>query len=100
MRELFVYYHVDALHAARAMDVVSGWQRELRAAHAQLVARLLKRPGADAARNETWMETYAIARGASDFDEVLFAELAAGPASLAPLIDGDRHIEVFFACAS
>ena len=46
------------------------------------------------------METYAIAAGAPDFDEPLLAEMSAGPASLAPLIDGDRHIEVFVACAS
>jgi hypothetical protein len=100
VRELFIYYRVDARHAAQAMGMVSDWQHRLRAARPQLVGRLLKRPEADAESDQTWMETYAIAAGAPDFDEALLAELSAGPASLAPLIDGDRHIEVFFACAS
>ena len=94
MRELFVYYRVDARHAARAMHIVGGWQRDLRTAHAPLQARLLKRPADDAAANETWMETYA------HFGDALLAELSAGPAALSPLIDGERHVEVFIACAS
>ena len=49
---------------------------------------------------ETWMETYASADGAHDFEEVLLAELSSGPPALAPLIDGARHVEVFRACAS
>jgi hypothetical protein len=97
VRELFVYYHVDARHAAQAIDIVGDWQRELRAVRAHMVARLLKRPAANAESSETWMETYAITAGAPDFDEALLAELSAGPASLAPLIDGPRHAEVFVA---
>jgi hypothetical protein len=94
MRELFVYYRVDPRHAARAMDIVGGWQHDLRAAHAPLLARLLKRPADNAASSETWMETYA------NFGDALLAELSAGPAALPPLIDDERHVEVFIACAS
>ena len=100
MRELFVYYRVEARHAARAMGIVCDWQRELRATHAQLLARLLKRPPAAPMGAETWMETYASADGAHDFEEALLAELSSGPPALAPLIDGARHVEVFRACAS
>ena len=94
MRELFVYYRVDARHAVPAMDVLSGWQSRMRSTHAPLLARLLKRLADNAAGSETWMETYA------NFDEALLAELSAGPAALSPLIDGERHVEVFIACAS
>jgi hypothetical protein len=100
VRELFVYYRVDARHATQAMGIVSSWQRELRAAHAQLLVRLLKRPVADAESKETWMEAYAMASGAPDVADALLAELSAGPASLSRLIDGPRHAEVFIACAS
>ena len=100
MRELFVYYRVDARDAAQTRAIVLGWQRELRAAHAPLIARLLKRPVAGPAGDDTWMETYALAPGAADFDEALLAALSAGPAALAPLVMGPRRVEVFVACAS
>ncbi len=95
MRELFVYYRVrdNALPAAR--EAVLRMQRELRIAHPDLVARLLRRrdgsPGV-----ETWMETYALP-GARNVgvDASIERAIASASAALAPFIDGSRHVEAF-----
>ena len=101
MRELFIYYRVDSVDSARVPDIVRAWQRQKREANPHLVARLLRRPAAGDAPCETWLETYSIAPGTPhDFEAALIAELAEGARSLAPLIVGTRHVEVFVACAS
>jgi len=102
MRELFVYYRVDARHAARAMDIVGGWQLDLCTAHAPLQARLLKRPADDAAANETWMETYAMEPQIepAGVSAGLQADIEREAARHLTRIDGERHVEVFVACAS
>ena len=99
MRELYLYYRVAAPDAARAAEVVRGWQRALAAQHPALRARLLRRAEDEgAAGDATWMETYAAEP--AGLDDALLALLAAGPPALAPLLAGTRHAEAFVACAS
>jgi hypothetical protein len=100
MHELFVYYRVVAQHAAQALAIVTDWQRERCALHRGLSARLLKRPAESGAIEETWMETYADTLSPGGLGDALLAELAGGPSALADLVLGERHAEVFIACAS
>ena len=99
MRELFVYYRVRAADADAARAAVLGFQRRLRARHPELIARLLRRPGAIDGR-ETWMETYAAdaGRAPEGVDVALQAAIEAeATAALQQWLDGPRHTEVFIA---
>lgn len=100
MQELFIYYRVEAAHAAEAQARIRQWQRELRSAHTVLCdARLLMRPDARDGC-QTWMETCALSLPAGDAVAArLHALLAQGPADLPGRIDGQRHLEVFVPCA-
>jgi Domain of unknown function (DUF4936) len=100
MRELFVYYAVHAAAAAEAHDAVLAMQRELRAAHPGLIARLLTRPRADG--GATWMETYAFdAKHGSThgIDAQIESEIVHRANALSSFIDGPRHHELFDADA-
>lgn len=91
--ERFIYYRVAA-PAPALRDAVLAMQRDLRARHPQLQARLLCRSDG---QGETWMETYAQPGGV---DDALLAKIEALAAStLAPHRVGARHIETFTACA-
>ena len=97
-RELYVYYHVRSSAATNALAAVQRLQRDLRARHPGLIARLLRRP--DAADGvQTWMETYALdpARAAHGIDAALQADIEAHAGALQPLLGGPRHVEVFIA---
>jgi len=107
MRELFIYYriHLDHVDAARA--AVLAMQLALMEAHGQIRARVLIRPEAHD-RLQTWMETYSThptqsndcMQDPSGISPELQAEIESRAASLAPFIHGQRHVEVFHACAS
>lgn len=96
MRELFVYYRVQADDAEAALVLVRGLQARLMAQHAGLIARVLRRPE-EPGGLQTWMETYAIA--GVGIDPTLQAAIDTEALTLLPLLDGPRHTEVFVACA-
>lgn len=97
-RELFIYYRIASSEAAAARDIVLAYQARLRARHPGLTARLLHRPEEQLGR-QTWMEIYKH-EAAHGIGDALAAEIEREAQSLSPHIDGTRHIEVFFACAS
>ena len=95
MRELFVWYRVDARRAAAARAAVESMQRSLVASRPGLEARLLVR---DDAAVQTWMETYACRAGAPAGDGIdagAEAAIAAAAETLRGMIDGERHVEAF-----
>ena len=102
MRELFIYYRIEALRAAFALDAAQAMQTRLRNRYPTLAARLLRRPdepGAKPNDQQTWMEIYSF----PDWGGIspgLEAEIEAEAAVLAPFILGTRHIEAFVSCAS
>lgn len=100
MRELFIYYRVRIADAPVALAAVQQLQTELRARHQGLQARLLQRPEPDHDLL-TWMETYAIEPTARGITVEMQTDIEAhAKALLLPLIQGERHTEVFVACAS
>ena len=87
--DLYVYYKVQAAHAAGLQAAVVAMQSSLSAAHG-VGAQLKRRPEAPGGL-QTWMEVYP---GAGDaFLAALDA--AAAQAGLARWIAGPRHVEVF-----
>ena len=101
MRELYIYYRVDPVNAPAARAAVTEWQLQLCARHPTLTARLLRRPEMIDGR-ETWMETYSNdpLRDPAGVSAELQADIEAGAGAFSDLLDGPRHTEVFFACAS
>jgi hypothetical protein len=95
MRELYIYYRIREGAAEQAGAAVRMMQRELRAAHPGLVARLLTRGGASG--TATWMEAYALREAAASagVDARIEGAIAEGALALAPFIDGSRHVEAF-----
>lgn len=99
MRELYVYYRVAPQRAATLLPQVLSLQARLRAEHAGLVTRLLRRAELNHGA-ETWMETYS----SNAHDGVTPAlqaaiESAAAADAFCALLDGPRHSEVFIPCA-
>ncbi|HWH84623.1 MAG TPA: DUF4936 family protein [Burkholderiaceae bacterium] len=92
MRELFVYYRVREADAPAAARIAREFQARLRAQHPALLTRLLRRPQA-ADGFVTWMEVYAAAP--DGIDAALQAQIEIAAAALRPLLDGERHTEVF-----
>jgi Domain of unknown function (DUF4936) len=101
MPELFIYYRLDVADAPAAQAAVAVFQAGLRARYPWLRARLLRRPNAIDGR-ETWMETYAAdpALNSTGITPAVTAEIELAAAVLAPWLRGQRHTEVFLACAS
>jgi hypothetical protein len=94
MRELFVWYRIDAVAAARARAAVEAMHARLRAQHPGLVARLLVRAG-DGPAPETWMETYALPGASGGIDARLESGIEAEASAWAHLLAGPRHVEAF-----
>jgi hypothetical protein len=96
VRELFVWYRVDARRTGAAREAVESMQRSLAQAIPGLQARLLVRCGAD---EETWMEAYARvsspAIACAGIDAATETAIAAAALPLGGLIEGDRHVEAF-----
>ena len=99
MRELFVYYRVDAAVAAAARREVEAMQDRLRRAHPGLAARLLTRVG-DSSAPQTWMETYALPDSAAGVGADIEASIEAEAARWTHLVAGSRHIEAFVAAGN
>lgn len=98
MRELFIYYRATIENASVLHARVSGLQADLRTRHPGLQARLLRRPEA-ADGLHTWMETYAAPHHKNGISAALQGEIETAALTLAPLIEGTRHVESFNACA-
>ena len=96
MRELFVYYRVDAAQAGAARRAVLAMHDRLRRAHPGFVARLLTRSGDDSAP-QTWMETYALPGSVDGIDATLEATIEGAAAEWRDLVAGPRHVEAFIA---
>ena len=86
-RELSVWYRVAADRSDAVRVEVEAMQRALEAQCPGLRARLLVR--GDGSGPWTWMETY------TRVDDAMTARIASAAAPLLPLIDGERHVEVF-----
>lgn len=99
MRELFIYYRVRTEHRASLGGAVKGWHAQLMRRHPALKVRLLHR---DQAPLDTWMEIFSTdpQLAPHGIDAVLQATIEAEAAVLARWIEGERHVEVFVACAS
>ena len=96
MRELFIYYRIDAAFAAAARREVEAMHDRLRQAHPGLAARLLTRAG-DSPAQQTWMETYALRGAPAGVGADIEAGIEAEAARWAHLVAGPRHVEAFVA---
>jgi len=109
MRELFIYYRIHPQHAAQARSALASMQSRLCTLHPGLSARRLCREDALAAAEptnepdalQTWMEIYAVdpVQQPAGITPELQRSIEAHAAALRGLIEGDRHTEVFRACA-
>lgn len=88
--DLYVYYKVQAAHAAGLQGAVIAMQSALSAAHG--VAGQLKRRPEAADGVQTWMEVYPAVAGEAF---VAALQAAAAEAGLARWISGQRHVEMF-----
>lgn len=99
MRELFIYYRTSPFNAEALREKALDLQARLRTRHTGLEARLLLRPEAKDGLM-TWMETYALSNSPGGVTEALEREIEmVAKLVLGPLIEGQRHTEVFNACA-
>jgi hypothetical protein len=96
VRELYVWYRVDARNADALRAEVEALQRSLERRFAGLRARLLIRPDAEL---QTWMEIFTRPPRAPDdvggIDAATEAAIAAAAQALRPLLASDRHVEAF-----
>jgi hypothetical protein len=99
MRELFIYYRIQAAKVGLALETVNEFQARLRVRHPGLSARLLRRPD-EQDDMQTWMEIYSFALAKAGVTPEIESEISAEATALAPFITGARHTEVFVPCAS
>lgn len=88
--DLYVYYKVQAAHAASLQEAVIAMQSVLSAVHG-VAAQLKRRPQAQDGV-QTWMEVYPAVAGDAFFATL---EAAVAEAGLARWISGPRHVEMF-----
>jgi hypothetical protein len=100
MHELFIYYRVSSSTADAVRVKVLAMQQALRASHPGLSTRLLRRPE-ETAGQQTWMEIYSFfcKDNGPGITPELQSAIATAAATLMPLIQGERHCEVFTPCA-
>ena len=101
MRELYVYYRVPEGDAVVAEAEAQQFQLALCARTPGLVTRLLRRPDPSGGRL-TWMEVYAMDPQVepAGVSPALQAEIERAAGRHLTRVDGERHVEVFVACAS
>lgn len=92
VENLYVYYRVSASGQAAARDAAERFLSLLRAAGVP-PPRVLRRPEADAAGRQTWMEIFEPWQAAWQ----PAVERAFRDSGMAALIEGDRHLELFVA---
>ena len=98
MRELFIYYRIEAAGASTALATVQAFQQRLRQRHPGLAARLMRRTD-EPSDPQTWMETYSF-DGPAGVTPELQSQIEAEAAALSPFLAGARHTEAFAPCAS
>jgi Domain of unknown function (DUF4936) len=100
MRELFIYYRSRTERSAEVAERIREFQAGLCRRHPHLVARLLRRPETRDGL-QTWMETYSIATmfHPDGVSAELQQDIEAQASVLRSCIEGERHTEVFTACA-
>lgn len=94
--EAFIYYRVQPQRTQQAREAVCRMHAALTAGDHKLVARVLRRGDTAASAGETWMETYSRPGGV---DAALLARIEALAAAWADCRSGERHVEIFEACA-
>lgn len=101
MRELFIYYRVEAAKARDARAAVLAMQARLQADMAHLVAHLMQRDDGNS-ELQTWMETYRTdpRHAAAGIDVAMQALIESASSAVQACVAGTRHTEVFIACAS
>ena len=101
MRELFIYYRVEAAKAHEARVAVLAMQARLHAEMPHLVARLMRRDDGNT-ELQTWMETYRTdpRHDAAGIDVAEQAAIESASRGVQAFVDGTRHTEVFIACVS
>ncbi len=103
--ELYIYYRIALADEAAVQQQVTAFQQTLRHRFSGLRARLLRRvdsPGQAADALLTMMEIYEAAADVSgqlNDLEALVAAIDSEAEVLAPLIRGERQLEIFAACA-
>jgi hypothetical protein len=99
MRELFIYYQVQAAQAVHMRTAVMRMQKQLQQSHPALITRLLRRPETTATDLQTWMETYATQPQLepAGITSLLQAHIESCANTLLPHLHGPRHVEVFTA---
>jgi hypothetical protein len=101
VRELFIYYRVEAAKARDARAAVLAMQARLHAERPHIVARLMQRDDGNS-ELQTWMETYRTdpRHDAAGIGVALQAAIESASSDLQACVEGTRHTEVFIACAS
>jgi hypothetical protein len=96
MRELFVYYRVQARQAREVLTAVQAFQSSLLEQYPQLRTRLLRRPG-ETEGQQTWMETYATdpLTCPEGISEGLQSDIETQAQVLSSVVSDTRHVEVF-----
>jgi hypothetical protein len=99
MRELFIYYRARHEHHAQLLDAVTRWHRHLVQLHPALKSRLLHRAETPL---DTWMEIFSTdpTLAPQGVDATMQGSIDAGAEVLRSWIEGERHTEEFFTCAS
>jgi hypothetical protein len=100
VRELFIYYRVEAVKAREARAAVLAMQARLQAEMPHIVARLMRRDDGNS-ELQTWMETYRTdsRHDATGIDATMQATIESASCDVQACLEGTRHTEVFFACA-
>ena len=94
-RELYVYYRVAPASWRDAMVAAQRLQQRLRAEHAGLNARVLRRADEPNAEAVTLMEVYTFDARPGGVDAALEAHIVATATALDSWRIGDRHVERF-----
>ena len=94
-RRLYVYYRVAERDLAAVRAAAQAMQAELSARHHGLRAELLRRPGSASDGQVTLMEIYASDGGV---DDPTGHDIERAALSLAPWLQGPRHVEQFEKC--
>lgn len=98
MRQLFVYYRVDAVDEPGARSLVRAFQARLTDDFPGLTAALMIRVDGEQASQRTLMESYVRTNRPDGVDAACEAAIAAAAANLAPLMRSPRQVEAFIEC--
>ncbi len=95
MRQLFIYYRVEAVDEPRARSQVRAFQARLMDDFPGLTASLMVRMDGEGASQRTLMETYARPDRQGGVDDACEAAIGAAAENLALLLRSPRQVEAF-----